>query len=494
MSQPPRKPLPQTPRVSDGIKKTTPYINLRNLATAIQNHTPTASAGPGPSRRGAHQRPIPIRRGQPTTPHAIRALQQRRNTALMPGGHGRRRSGQARRETPRDALRQLSRILVEKTGTTPGPEEVPQSHQTSKRELGDEEDEGPDPQRPRLSMPLGHLLDDEDSFHERPPRLSALSNSNLEENTGRSIEGARRNSSEPLTGDASMGGLFDTPGGGVETPGGEPFVQEGAFDDLPLIGTMHGETLLMDDNTLDILAALNSVPRRRSRSDRSSSSDEEPPEPTFVFNIPQRLREPDPATPEAPPLDNTVDTVDDASDSDISEDGNLGYEHEVVAEQDDALDDAPTADIPSAKTSAKRGPKKLKEVKVSRHGISYSSLPRSSVKKLAMALAQSNGSVNTKLSKDTIDAIMQTSDWFFEQASEDLATYAQHSGRKTIDESDVFTLMKRQRQILPGSTAFFLAQRYLPRELLQEIRMPAPALTKGRKPRLSRVQEEAEDE
>jgi hypothetical protein len=39
---------------------------------------------------------------------------------------------------------------------------------------------------------------------------------------------------------------------------------------------------------------------------------------------------------------------------------------------------------------------------------------------------------------------MQASDWFFEQLGEDLQAYAKHAGRKTIDESDVLTLMKRQ--------------------------------------------------
>jgi hypothetical protein len=56
---------------------------------------------------GASTHRVP-RRGQPTTPHAIRALQQRRNAALTPGG-GRRRSGRIQRETPRDDLRLLSR-------------------------------------------------------------------------------------------------------------------------------------------------------------------------------------------------------------------------------------------------------------------------------------------------------------------------------------------------------------------------------------------------
>jgi histone H3/H4 len=84
-----------------------------------------------------------------------------------------------------------------------------------------------------------------------------------------------------------------------------------------------------------------------------------------------------------------------------------------------------------------------KRVKVSKHGIQYPSLPLGVVKKLATTYARTSGNSKSKISKDTLDAIMQASDWFFEQVSDDLAAYAQHAGRKTIEESDVVTLMRR---------------------------------------------------
>jgi histone H3/H4 len=56
---------------------------------------------------------------------------------------------------------------------------------------------------------------------------------------------------------------------------------------------------------------------------------------------------------------------------------------------------------------------------------------------------KTSGNGNVKLNKDTLEAIMQASDWFFEQVGDDLGAYAQHAGRKTIDENDVVTLMKR---------------------------------------------------
>jgi histone H3/H4 len=84
-----------------------------------------------------------------------------------------------------------------------------------------------------------------------------------------------------------------------------------------------------------------------------------------------------------------------------------------------------------------------KRLKLSKHGIEYPSLPMGVVKNLATSFARTAGSSKSKLSKETLDAIMQASDWFFEQASEDLGKYAAHAGRKTIDESDVITLMTR---------------------------------------------------
>ncbi|EHK97441.1 hypothetical protein M7I_6859 [Glarea lozoyensis 74030] len=123
--------------------------------------------------------------------------------------------------------------------------------------------------------------------------------------------------------------------------------------------------------------------------------------------------------------------------------------------------------------------RKHKQAKVSVHGIEYPSLPAGVVKKLATTFARTAGNNKTKLNKETLDAIIQASDWFFEQVSDDLGAYAEHGRRKTIDETDVITLMARQRQINASNTPFSLAQKYLPRELLQEMRMVPPPKSKN---------------
>jgi histone H3/H4 len=153
-----------------------------------------------------------------------------------------------------------------------------------------------------------------------------------------------------------------------------------------------------------------------------------------------------------------------------------------------------------------------KLLKFSRHGIPYPSLPAGVVKKLATTFARSSGHSKTRINKDCLSAIMQASEWFFEQAGDDLGTYAEHAGRKTIDETDIITLMKRyiigksifgiklfltftcrQRQLGANTTPFSLAQKYLPRELLQDVRMAPPAAIKPpKKQKLKTVVEENE--
>lgn len=84
-----------------------------------------------------------------------------------------------------------------------------------------------------------------------------------------------------------------------------------------------------------------------------------------------------------------------------------------------------------------------KQKKLSRHGIPVPNLPSGVVRKLATRFARTKAGSKPKINKATLAAIEQASSWFFEQASEDLEAYSRHAGRKTIDESDVTTLMRR---------------------------------------------------
>lgn len=88
-------------------------------------------------------------------------------------------------------------------------------------------------------------------------------------------------------------------------------------------------------------------------------------------------------------------------------------------------------------------PAQSKQKKISRHGIPIPNLPAGVVKKLATRFARSGAGPKAKINKATLAAIEQASSWYFEQASQDLAAYSKHAGRKTIDESDVTTLLRR---------------------------------------------------
>jgi histone H3/H4 len=207
-------------------------------------------------------------------------------------------------------------------------------------------------------------------------------------------------------------------------------------------------------------------------------------------------------------------------------------QEDTDVDMENPIEDNPLHDIDTSVTVAPMLARKKKKVKVSKHGIQYPSFPAGVVKKLATTYARTGGSGKAKIGKDTLDAIMQATDWFFEQVSDDLDAYAKHAGRKTIEDSDVITLMTRyvvvmtlestqamswnyiynpgklhiraspdlstmliytprQRQTNLTTTPFSLAQKLLPRELLQELRMVPPAkLKRGRQ--LERVNEEEE--
>ena len=80
----------------------TPSSKDVNIISTAQVRTPN-------SRRAI--RVAPKKHGPATTPHAIRALQQRRTAALTPS-RNKRRSGRLQRETPRDTLRNLSKSMT----------------------------------------------------------------------------------------------------------------------------------------------------------------------------------------------------------------------------------------------------------------------------------------------------------------------------------------------------------------------------------------------
>ncbi|KAL6858141.1 hypothetical protein ACO1O0_005594 [Amphichorda felina] len=488
---------PTNPRVAGKTPSRTPRSAVhtpldrsvsRDLLNSVRRGT-SASGGP----RGAHN--------NAPTPHAKaarRALNDRR-TAIFTPGKNRRKSQMEQRETPMDILRRLGSTLAPKSkpissssssasSDTP-PERPPRMrssgftsiHEKDTYELDD--DDEPLPKRPRFSLPIDQSDDDDDEEPLRQPRISDI--------TMRSVEFARR---------------FDPD-------------QQSEFH-RESMGSMRASDVFRNDEfTEDLGRPSNIFPEGQEVTAEGFQPNDDPtiggdssfgfdipaldePSGTFVLSAPPMDPEPtspivDQPTAEDIPMD-APGSADDFSDrepaediwdqgppsddvsvrsdeggippGDVSSDG--GGDIEVTATQQHHQE------MPSTKREPM--PPRMKN-RISRHGIEYPSLPPAFVKRVAQTALQSSGLSNPRIPADTLTALTQASDWFFEQLGDDLGAYAHHAKRKTVEESDVVTLMRRQRQIGSTSTMFSLAQKHLPRELLQELRMPLPQPTKKRR-------------
>lgn len=404
------------------------------------------------------------------TPHgraAIRALDSRRaalNDINTPG-RNRRRSMRDQRETPRDILRALSKTLAGKSkvisstssSSSPGDDAAvasskgQRSHNRSGRrkrgqvvipEDPDDSDEFPI-DRPRFSLPIDEDADSDGELP-RPPRSSGLED--MEDNyTMQSIEGPRRatiGNQSRFSMRTSMGDLGSDDGEdgaadsaffprlnwdvdtGENVDGEEDATLERIDDEDGRRDTTLGGRIsdfgaidftldAGDQSTVMMAPQVESSPRRE-----SFSPDNEP----FGFDD------------EPPPLDIDesnemgMDTAPlDLGGSDHDEDMELG---------DMTTDSILARQVPK---STRQGRVHKPGKKMSRHGIEYPSLPSNVVKRLAQRFAG-----KAKISPDTLNAIMQASDWFFEQLGDDLRAYANHAkGRTTINESDMLTLLRR---------------------------------------------------
>ncbi|KAJ4298593.1 hypothetical protein N0V88_003623 [Collariella sp. IMI 366227] len=445
------------------------------------------------------------------TPHAraaFRAINSRRATIFTPH-RARRKSVREVRDSPRDFLLSLGRVLAPKTkpistsssSSPPGDDSKRLDSNTGNDttlsglnidEDDDDDDEEDLPKRPRLSLPIDEE-DDDDSDESLQPHRSVVFDDN-DNFTMQSIEMPRRALSEHAGGRLSMGSVrmsdyFNT---NDMLHSDDVEVDSGFFPPTAMLGegdiTMGVEELASPER-------LDSDIDRRDLGRESDFGIEIPlgeiNESTFEM-APQVQESPErPLVEDDQPIYEDYAPLMDQRSDDFDDEDLLGdvpdLEEEPVEPSHLEQHEETEASVVTARRVEVKSSKK--RIKVSKHGIEYPSLPPAVVKRLAQTFAKASGAKG-KITPDAMAAIMQASDWFFEQLGEDLQAYAKHAGRKTIDESDVLTLMKRQRQINPNTTPFALAQRHLPRELLQELRMPPPAPPKKRR----RTEGGAEDE
>jgi histone H3/H4 len=382
-------------------------------------------------------------------------------------------------------LRDLSRILARDTRPVePSPQD--QIPRNPALDLPDVED-GPELDRPRLSMPLGDMYDD-DSFHDAPPRRSLLPYlpDDVDNGTIQSLEFGRRALSEDprMMYNTRLSERFgDLTELGIEE---EEYEIDGTF--INRRATLNPDQLLqediedgLDDTTTEMRVLTGRQDGRQSDFNLGvfGEVDEEDEEPTFRFNIPQRIHAPI----QEEPFEELQDRLqEDLQDENSDEEGNeeagsggnidleeedplpvdvdndtrgfeiAGWESDHGAEDDtdlqayreevSAMDRSLHEKTPERSAAREQRPRKQrKEIKTSRIGLDYSSFHAGTVKRLANGFAKSHS--KTKISKDTLAALVQTTDWFFEQMGEDLKAYADHAGRKVIEQSDVVAVMKR---------------------------------------------------
>ncbi|KAK2010101.1 hypothetical protein LZ32DRAFT_390385 [Colletotrichum eremochloae] len=431
-----------------------------------------------------------------TTPHAraaYRTIDARRAAALTPGKNKRRESFRPRRESLHDILRGLSRVVKHNTqpiSSSSSPSDLGSRAPSvslpirtaggDRRSLayGDDDDDDELPiDRPRLSLPLDVDDDDDDLV---APELSQIDDNATIEFPRRAYTDQQSRmsmGSVRLSEYRNYDDLDDDDGEGGE--GFFPGFEVGALDEED--GRDQEETFdRVEDEALR---------RQTLASARESDFGFEVPvdadnQTTFMMAVEGQSSPARPLpdfTDEQPSL-NIVPAYDEPNPP-VDEDAGFGNSYydlrsstPVEPAEATGLDgDETKASAHAGSQQQQQRPRKTKAgIKLSKYNMEYPSLPPAVVKRLANTFARSSGISNTKIGPEALAEIQRASDWFFEQLGDDLSAYARHAKRKTIDESDMLTLMRRQRQINQTATPFSLAHRHLPRELLQELRMPKP--------------------
>ncbi|WJG35508.1 centromere kinetochore component CENP-T-domain-containing protein [Fusarium oxysporum Fo47] len=480
------------------------YIN-GNAGKAASQETPARTPSRTPNRRaisaepfsgvhtpldrsGARDLRASLRRGTPAsagrsnapTPHAkaARRLLDQRRTAMFTPGKKRRQSMLQQRETPLDILRMLGRTLAPKSqpihsssSSSPGNKRSSSPEQREESNLYDDDDDEVDDlltRPPIISLPLD--IEDASSTGSDlpPPTLSQLDEDNF---TMQSIEMPRRIANDSRLsrgspGSERMSDYFNNEAT-EDDIGQQSDFFPGLLEDLQ---ARAGQ----DDMTLEPIEADQT---RQMTEGRGSDFNFEYPgglEDGTVFQMSDPANDlqatspiVDPSVAEAvaddaqdPRPDVMYGSDSDAGGGDFGMDG-WDYNDAGVDDHSSINEEPGPIPEPTVTTGMRhepaddrlpRGLKAKKRKRVSQHGIEYPSLPPAFVKRVAQTALQSSGLSNQRLSAETLDALIQSSEWFFEQLGDDLGAYADHAKRRTIEESDVFTLMKRNSNIVQATS------------------------------------------
>ena len=203
---------------------------------------------------------------------------------------------------------------------------------------------------------------------------------------------------------------------------------------------------------MELRAFMDATERQQSRQSEiylgGSDNGGELDDPTFRFTVPQRVREPSPHEDGGRAEDAEYEDDEEEGEALVGAEPNDIESDDAIAEEDLRAyrEESAAGDRslqPQTLETSKKPGRRRKKLRISKYGHEYPSFPPAIVKRLATGFARSQGNSRVKISKETLETIMRATDWFFEQAAEDLASYADHAGRKAIDDSDAITLMKR---------------------------------------------------
>lgn len=102
-----------------------------------------------------------------------------------------------------------------------------------------------------------------------------------------------------------------------------------------------------------------------------------------------------------------------------------------------------------------------KKMKLTRHGEMVPALPSSLIKRVAIETQARLGNRRPKLGKDHMKALEQATEWFFEQVGEDLEAYSSHGRRKRRIDQSDVLLLMRRQRVLQGDGELLKAAREL---------------------------------
>ncbi|MCJ1358809.1 MAG: hypothetical protein MMC33_008809 [Icmadophila ericetorum] len=371
---------------------------------------------------------LPSARKSLPTPHTVRALKQKQSNAETPARE-RRKSGRLQRQTPRDGLRNLSRILAKTSKKyESSPEPSSQSNDVGEAFEIDMEENTPIPQ---LSMPIYGDEDTDEVLDAPVASFSVFSSTgSRSQYSGELIRRAHEEESEKRLSRAfdRSGVLNEITAHDSTTVHLDTHANDTSHQDYSLKGLFPNHK-----RSLWVLHRL----RPEALTVRSNG-------PIFQRNLVENhavtIHDADEIAPELGMQ------IDEDSLFPLGVPDRLGGGRESVIIESalndkERLDQTHEGDRESRAVNTQllryRVHKKTKQTS------RISKFPMGTMKKVANAFLLSSRKGKARIDKGALGAIAQVSDWFLKQVVDDLETFAEHAGRETIVESDAITLMRR---------------------------------------------------